>query len=177
MSVTTISNKLNISAIDIKPNYNIKLKLNKKDKPKKLNNISSYKHKKTIKLQKNLSSILFQNNDVDMVRSLNPDSDKDLCENLLFKEHLINNKGTNDNFDIPEQLMGQKISLPKIKRITISGILESEKKLNRNKKEAQRNIANNQLEKELYQELREIRNKYNEKKRKKINYIIIMYLL
>ena len=178
MSVTTISNKLNISAIDIKPNYNIKLKLNKKDKPKKLNNISSYKHKKTIKLQKNLSSILFQNNDVDMVRSLNPDSDKDLCENLLFKEHLINNKGTNDNFDIPEQLMGQKISLPKIKRITISGILESEKKLNRNKKEAQRNIANNQLEKELYQELREIRNKYNEKKKKKTqlynNYVFIM---
>ena len=178
MSVTTISNKLNISAIDIKPNYNIKLKLNKKDKPKKLNNISSYKHKKTIKLQKNLSSILFQNNDVDMVRSLNPDSDKDLCENLLFKEHLINNKGTNDNFDIPEQLMGQKISLPKIKRITISGILESEKKLNRNKKEAQRNIANNQLEKELYHELREIRNKYNEKKKKKNqlynNYVFIM---
>ena len=178
MSVTTISNKLNISAIDIKPNYNIKLKLNKKDKPQKLNNISSYKHKKTIKLQKNLSSILFQNNDVDMVRSLNPDSDKDLCENLLFKEHLINNKGTNDNFDIPEQLMGQKISLPKIKRITISGILESEKKLNRNKKEAQRNIANNQLEKELYHELREIRNKYNEKKKKKNqlynNYVFIM---
>ena len=178
MSVTTISNKLNISAIDIKPNYNIKLKLNKKDKPKKLNNISSYKHKKSIKLQKNLSSILFQNNDVDMVRSLNPDSDKDLCENLLFKEHLINNKGTNDNFDIPEQLMGQKISLPKIKRITISGILESEKKLNRNKKEAQRNIANNQLEKELYHELREIRNKYNEKKKKKNqlynNYVFIM---
>ena len=171
MSVNRLTNKrLNISTIDLKPSSKFKLKLPKKDKLKKFNNISSYtslKTKNEKKINKYLSSFLFQNNDVDMVRSLNPDSDNNLCDNLLFKENLINNMGSDDNFDMPEQLMGQKISLPKIKRLTVNGILETQKKLNRNKQESLRNIANNQLEKELYQELKEIREKYKEIKNKK----------
>ena len=183
MSVNSLTNKrLNISAINLKPSSNYKLNLSKNEKTKKCNNnISSFvslNENKEKKLNRDLSSFLFQNNDVDMVRSLNPDSDKNLCDNLLFKENLINSMGDNDNFDIPEQLMGQKISLPKIKKLTVNGILETQKRLNRNKQEALKNIANNQLEKELYNELKEIRNKYKEIKNKKNdiyeNYKIIM---
>lgn len=184
MSTISLKNKHNLSAIDIKPSENIKLKISrtKNDNLMKYNNISSYSLKKEKKIKKkshkDLSAFLFQNNDVDFVRSLNPDKDRDLCDNLLFKEHLINNIGTDDNFDLPEPLLGQKINLPKIKRITINGILDSDKKLNKNKKEAARNIANNQLEKELYHNLKEVRNKYNEIKKKKnelyINFESIM---
>ena len=171
MSVDLKKN-LNLSALDIKPYTNYKLQLPKTDKQKRYNNISSYslKFKKENvhnKMKKGLSAFLFQNNEVDLVRSLNPDSEKDLCENLLFKENLINNIENNDNFDMPEQYIGQKILLPKIKRLTINGILESEKKLNRNKKEAAKNLANNLLEKELYNDLKNIRNKYSTIKIKK----------
>ena len=168
-----INNKLNISAMEIKPYAHYKLKHPKTNKSNKLNNKSSYNilsHNKPKSLRKNnkeLSSLLFQNNEVDMVRSLNPDSEQNLCDNLLFKENLINNMGSNDNFDFNGDYYGQKINLPKIKRITINGILESEKKLNRNKKEAQRNMANNLLEKELYHDLKEIRKKTNDIKTKK----------
>lgn len=171
MSVDLKKN-LNLSALDIKPYTNYKLQLPKTDKQKGYNNISSYslkfkKEKVHNKMKKGLSAFLFQNNEVDLVRSLNPDSEKDLCENLLFKENLINNIENNDNFDMPEQYIGQKILLPKIKRLTINGILESEKKLNRNKKEAAKNLANNLLEKELYNDLKNIRNKYSTIKIKK----------
>ena len=111
--------------------------------------------------------MLFQNNDVDFVRNLNPDKETHLCDNILFKENLINSIRTDDNYDVPEPLMGQKLNLPKIKKITINGILDSDKKLNKNRKEAARNLANNQLEKELYSNLKEIRNKYNDIKNKK----------
>lgn len=172
MSVN-INKNLNISAMEIKPYAHYKLKQLKTNKSNKLNNKSSYNilsHNKTKslrKINKELSSSLFQNNEVDMVRSLNPDSEQNLCDNLLFKENLINNMGSNDNFELNGDYFGQKINLPKIKRITINGILESEKKLNRNKKEAQRNMANNLLEKELYHDLKEIRTKYNDIKTKK----------
>ena len=149
---------MNISAIDIKPHSIFKLKILKKES-QKFNNRSSYdnlenmRKKEINKINKNLSVFLFQNNEVEMVRSLNPDSDKNLCENLLFKENLKNNAENDDNYDVPDQLFGQ-INLPKIKKITITGILESGKRLNQNKKENLRNLANNQLEKELYQELK-----------------------
>ena len=168
-----INNKLNISAMEIKPYAHYILKQVKTNKSNKLNNKSSYnilshnKPKSLRKKNKELSSSLFQNNEVDMVRSLNPDSEENLCDNLLFKENLINNMGSNDNFELNGDYFGQKINLPKIKRITINGILESEKKLNRNKKEAQRNMANNLLEKELYHDLKEIRTKYKDIKTKK----------
>ena len=168
-----INNKLNISAMEIKPYAHYKLKHPKTNKSNKLNNKSSYnilshnKPKSLRKKDKELSSLLFQNNEVDMVRSLNPDSEQNLCDNLLFKENLINNMGSNDNFELNQDYFGQKLNLPKIKRITVSGILESEKKLNRNKKEAQRNLANNLLEKELYDDLKTIRKKYEKIKIKR----------
>ena len=159
-----LNNKMNISAMDIKPHSLFKLKILKRES-QKFNNKSSYDNLKNMrkkeinKINKDLSAFLFQNNEVEMVRSLNPDVDKNLCDNLLFKENLKNNAENNDNYDVPDQLFGQKINLPKIKKITITGILESGKRLNQNKKENLRNIANNQLEKELYQELKNIRNK------------------
>ena len=166
-----LNNKMNISAMEIKPHSIFKLKIIKKRESQKFNNKSSYdniKNRRKIEIKKinqELSAFLFQNNEVEMVRSLNPDSDKDLCDNLLFKENLKNNAGTNDNYDVPDQLFGQKINLPKIKKITITGILESGQRLNQNKKENQRNIANNQLEKELYNELKTIRNRCNDIKK------------
>ena len=175
MSVN-INNKLNISTMEIKPYTKFKLNELKTNKTIKYINKSSYNildYKKTKSLKKlnnmnkSLSSFLFQNNEVDMVRSLNPDSDQNLCDNLLFKENLINNMGSNDNFELNQDYFGQKLNLPKIKRITVSGILESEKKLNRNKKEAQRNLANNLLEKELYDDLKTIRKKYEKIKNKR----------
>ena len=165
-----INSKLNISAKEIKPypHYKlIQLKTNKSNNKSSFEILKCPKSKSLRKINKELSSFLFQNNEVDMVRSLNPDSGQNLCDNLLFKENLINSIGPNDNYELNGDYYGQKINLPKIKRITISGILESEKKLNRNKKEAQRNLANHLLEKELYHDLKEIRTKYKEIKSKK----------
>ena len=172
MFVKSLNNNHNYSSIEIKPRDkdSINLSLTKTTKKKKLKKISSYslQREKAIKNhQKELSVMLFQNNDVDFVRNLNPDKDRHLCDNILFKENLINSIRTDDNYDVPEPLMGQKLNLPKIKKITINGILDSDKKLNKNRKEAARNLANNQLEKELYSNLKEIRNKYNDIKNKK----------
>ena len=116
-----------------------------------------------------LSVLIFQNNDVDIVRSLDSDLNRNICNNLLFKEHLKNNIDNNsqNNLDLPNEMLGQKIHLPLIKTISVNGILESEKKLNQNKKETQRNLANTQLEEELYNNLKKINNQYNEKKAKK----------
>ena len=127
-------------------------------------NLSSSRESESKIPNKDLSVFLFQNNDVDMVRCLNPDLDKDICEHILFKEYLKNNVG---NEDMPEQMLSQKINLPKIKKITVSGIIETQKKLTQNKKETQRNLANNQLEKELYSNLRAIRKEYTDIKSKK----------
>ena len=165
-----LNNKMNISAIDINPHSIFKLKIIKKESQKFNNkstfdNIKNRRKKQINKINKDLSAFLFQNNEVGMVRSLNPDLDRNICDNLLFKENLKNNAENNNNYDVPDQLFGEKINLPKIKKITITGILESGQKLNQNKKENQRNIANNQLEKELYQELKNIRNKCAEIKK------------
>ena len=149
---------------------NIKLNPLPKLNSRNIRHISSYgsfssKRDKESKISnKDLSIFLFQNNDVDLVRCLNPDLDKDICEHILFKEYLKNNI---ENGDMPEQMLSQKINLPKIKKITVNGILETQKRLNQNKKETQRNLANNQLEKELYGNLRTIRKEYTDIKSKK----------
>lgn len=171
MSLQNIEkNKNNISTKEIFLKRNMKLKPLPKLRPRKIKHISSYgsftsnREGESKISNKDLSVFLFQNNDVDLVRCLNPDLDKDICEHILFKEYLKNNIG---NDDMPEQMLSQKINLPKIKKITVSGILETQKKLTQNKKETQRNLANNQLEKELYGNLRAIRKEYNEIKSKK----------
>ena len=153
---------------------------------KKLKPIISYKNlriKKTIpKTTRNhsilkrsiskdeLSVLLFQGNDVDLVRSINPDQDRDICSNILLKGQLKNNIIKNNEYNIRSNNNSKRISilnLPKIKKITINGILESEQRLNQNKKEAQKNLAYSQLEGELCGELKKIRNEYNSKKAEK----------
>jgi len=162
--------KNNTSTKEIILKRNIKLNPLPKLTTRKIKHVSSYGNLSSSRESeskipnKDLSVFLFQNNDVDMVRCLNPDLDKDICEHILFKEYLKNNVG---NEDMPEQMLSQKINLPKIKRITVNGIIETQKKLTQNKKEAQRNLANNQLEKELYGNLRAIRKEYTDIKSKK----------
>ena len=117
-------------------------------------------------LKKQIPVSLFQNNEVNMVRNLNLDDEKNFCESLLFKETLEKNMMNQ------EEILGgtennKGINLPKIKSITITGIIESEKRLNENKKISLRNLANNQLEKELYETLKEVKNKLRELKEKK----------
>ena len=119
-----------------------------------------------------LSVLLFQGNDVDLVRSLNPDQDRDICSNILLKGQLKNNIIKHNEYDLRTNKNNNNsnaISLPKIKKITINGILESEQRLNQNKKEAQKNLAYSQLEGELCGELKKIRNEYNKKKEEKNN--------
>ena len=172
MLTKSLISKHNNSSIEIKSRDrgSMKLSLGRTPKKKVFRKISSYilqKGKEIKNHQKELSVLLFQNNDVDLVRNLNPDKDNHLCDNKLFKENLINSIKTDENYDLHEPIMGQKVNLPKIKKITINGILDSDKKLNKNRKEAARNLANNILEKELYTNLKEIRNEYNDKKKKK----------
>ena len=125
--------------------------------------------------QGELSVLLFQGNDVDLVRSLNPDQDRDICSNILLKGQLKNNIIKNNEYNIrTTNKNNSSISLPKIKKITINGILESEQRLNQNKKEAQKNLAYSQLEGELCGELKKIRSEYN-KKREEKNNIYIKY--
>ena len=118
-----------------------------------------------------LSVLLFQGNDVDLVRSINPDQDRDICSNILLKGQLKNNIIKNNEYNIISNNNGNSgnniINLPKIKRITINNILESEQRLNQNKKEAQKNLAYSQLEGELCGELKKIRNEYKAKKEEK----------
>ena len=111
----------------------------------------------------------FQDNEVNKVRNLNIDNDTDFYANLF-------NKGNMEKIMLSEEelLSGSennkvnKVNLPKIKNITIDSILESEKKLNLNKKISMRNIANNHLEKELYDNLKEIKKKINDLQNKKL---------
>ena len=143
--------KINRSCIDLSTK-----KLDKYQNNQKNNNNSNNKLKINPIRKKELSVLIFQNNDVDIVRSLDPDIDKNICNNLLFKEYLKNNIDNNsqNSLDLPNEMLGQKIHLPLLKTITINGILESEKKLNQNKKETQRNLANSQLEEDLYNNLK-----------------------
>ena len=120
-----------------------------------------------------LSVLLFQSNDVDLVRSLNPDQDRDICSNILLKGQLKNNINGNNDYEMKTiEPNSSNINLPKLKKITIKGILESERKLNQNKKEAQKNLAYSQLEEELCTELKNIRNEYHKKKEEKNNIYI-----
>lgn len=148
-----------------------KLKINK--------TLSTYKRNQNYRaLNRNmslgeLSVLLFQNNDVDLVRSLNPDQDRDICSNILLKGQLKNNINRNYDYDMKTiEPNSSNINLPKIKKITIKGIIESERKLNQNKKEAQKNLAYSQLEEELCTELKKIRNEYHKKKEEKNNIYI-----
>ena len=143
---------------------NIHLKQNKKFNKSKLLTNSPIINQK-YRLRKEIPVSLFQENKVNMVRNLNLE-EKNLCENFLYKGTVEKNILNED-----EYLKGSEpniiFNLPKIKTMTTNNILESEKKLNENKKISLRNLANNQLEKELYEKLKNIKNRHKELKDKK----------
>ena len=117
-----------------------------------------------------LSVALFQGNDVDLVRNLDLYQERDIWNNFLLKGKLKNDiiKGKDYGFRINKKREND-INLPKLNSLTIDGILESEQKLNQNKKEAQKNLAYSQLEMELCSELKKLRQNYKEKKDAKDN--------
>ena len=123
-------------------------------------------NKEKIRLNREISVSLFQDNEVNMVRNLNLDEEKNLCESLLYKGTVEKNM-LNEEKMLSGSDNSKGISLPKIKTITVTNILESEKKLNENKKISLRNLANNQLEKELYENMENIKKKLKELKDKK----------
>ena len=123
-------------------------------------------HNEKIRLNREISVSLFQDNEVNMVRNLNLDEEKNLCESLLYKGTVEKNM-LNEEKMLSGTENSKGISLPKIKTITVTNILESEKKLNENKKISLRNLANNQLEKELYGNMENIKKKLKELKDKK----------
>ena len=117
-----------------------------------------------------LSVALFQGNDVDLVRNLDLYKEKDIWNNFLLKGKLKNDiiKGKDYDFRIAKKRVSV-LKLPKVNSLTIDGILESEQKLNQNKKEAQKNLAYSQLEMELCSELKNLRQRYKEKKEERDN--------
>jgi hypothetical protein len=113
---------------------------------------------------------LFQGNEVDLVRNLDLYQEKDIWNNFLLKGKIKNDiiKGNDYDFRVAKK-MNNDLNLPKVNSITTNGILESEQKLNQNKKEAQKNLAYSQLELELCSELKILRKNYNQKKEEKDN--------
>ena len=116
-----------------------------------------------------LSVILLQRNDVNLVRNLDIYQNSNIWENIISKTKLKNGIIRDRNFESRNKPLESEINLSKAKSITIQGILESEHRLNQNKKEAQKNIAYSQLELELCSELKKLREDYLLKKEEKDN--------
>lgn len=119
-----------------------------------------------------LSVRLFQGNEVNLVRNLDLYQNSNIWENFLSKEKLKNDIINDIDFDFRNKPSESEINLSKAKSITIKGILESEHRLNQNKKEAQKNLAYSQLELELCSELKKLREDYLIKKEEKENVYI-----
>jgi hypothetical protein len=121
----------------------------------------------------NLSVLLFQSNDVDLVRNLDPYEEKDIMSNILLKGKLKNDIIKKEEYNMQTSKRGKNdLNLPKINKMTINRILESENKLNQNKKEALKNLAYSQLESELCKELKKLKQQHQEKKEEKDNIYI-----
>ena len=116
-----------------------------------------------------LSVRLFQGNEVNLVRNLDLYQNSNIWENFLSKAKLKNDIINDIDFDFRNKPSESEINLSKAKSITIKGILESEHRLNQNKKEAQKNLAYSQLELELCSELKKLREDYLIKKEEKEN--------
>ena len=119
-----------------------------------------------------LSVRLFQGNEVNLVRNLDLYQNSNIWENFLSKAKLKNDIINDIDFDFRNKPVESEINLSKAKSITIKGILESEHRLNQNKKEAQKNLAYSQLELELCSELKKLRENYLIKKEEKENVYI-----
>ena len=119
------------------------------------------------KLTKNIPVSLFHDNEVNIVRNLNLYDDNNFCEQIYFKKNLERNMINDEELLNGSNNKISKVNLPKIKNITMDSILESEKRMNLNKKISMRNMANNQLEKELYENLKDIKKRINDLKNRK----------
>ena len=105
--------------------------------------------------RKEISSSLFQDNEVSLVRNLNINEEKNFCGSKIYKETLQKNRlNEGDNLGKSNKKV---VNLPKIKVMTTNNIIESEKRLNENKKINIANMANNLLEKELYENIKDVR--------------------
>ena len=119
-----------------------------------------------------LSVLLFQGNEVNLVRNLDLYQNNNIWGNLFLNSKIKNDIMNDKDYDFRTKPMESEINLSKAKSLTIKGILESEHKLNQNKKEAQKNLAYSQLELELCSELKKLRQEFKEKKDEKNNFFI-----
>ena len=157
-NITSLQNETDISKIRLRP-----IKIHHK---KKLF-INSSQTDLINNLTKNIPVSLFHDNEVNIVRNLNLYDDNNFCEQIYFKKNLERNMINDEELLNGSNNKISKVNLPKIKNITIDSILESEKRMNLNKKISMRNMANNQLEKELYENLKDIKKRINDLKNRK----------
>ena len=121
-------------------------------------------HLKKIKLKKSTTTI-FQNNDVDFVRSLNFDSLKKFNDNIQLKENLINSVNMNTKIDDEGTLSDEKdemeeVQLPKLNKLSSYKSYELIQTQNKKIK----NEISEQLQKELTNKLKSIRAECQNKK-------------
>ena len=107
---------------------------------------------------KDLSSNIFQSNDIDLVRNLDPDSNKDLINNLLFKGNLKNKLEARINcskYNKKEHVEKNEESTEKVEKNEEDGDLNKvlENKFLKIKQ-------NNLYEKELNKKLKELKENY-----------------
>ena len=157
-NITSLQNETDISKIRLRP-----IKIHHK---KKLF-INSSQTDLMNNLTKNIPVSLFHDNEVNIVRNLNLYNDNNFCEQIYFKKNLERNMINDEELLNGSNNKISKVNLPKIKNITMDSILESEKRMNLNKKISMRNMANNQLEKELYENLKDIKKRINDLKNRK----------
>ena len=115
--------------------------------------------------KKELSIGIFQNNDVDLVRNLNPDSNNDLINNLLFKENLKNKLESKFNFS---NYLNQNKKVNEISTEKVSKNENDEEENQLIEKKFSKLKRNNIVEKELNKKLKEIKEDYILKKQDKI---------
>ena len=159
-SVTSLKNETELTKLRLRP-----LKI--KSKNKLFINSSQSNIRRAF--SKKIPVSFFQDNEVNIVRNLNIENETDFFANLFPKVNIeINMMNEEELLTGSENNKTNKVNLPKIKNITIDTILESEKRLNLNKKISMRNMANNQLEKEMHDNLKEIKTKINDLQNRKI---------
>ena len=159
-SVTSLKNETELTKLRLRP-----LKIKSKNKLFINSSQSNMRHA----FSKKIPVSFFQDNEVNIVRNLNIENETDFFANLFPKGNIeINMMNEEELLTGSENNKTNKVNLPKIKNITIDTILESEKRLNLNKKISMRNMANNHLEKEMHDNLKEIKTKINDLQNRKI---------
>ena len=140
-----------------------------------LNTINQFDFDKL--LLKKSSSNLFQSNDVDLVRNLNFDYLEQINDNTLLRENLISNSLQNNPkekeeskiFDFMQEKLKHnenkkdQLELPKLQKIKKSNKYKSYEIIQSHRKQIQ-NEMGEQIEKELINKIKNLRNNMNEKK-------------